>query len=489
MKGIWKKLTCFILSAVSIIGFAGCSQEAITAYEIAVKNGFIGTEAEWLQSLHGADGMDGDDLNIAEVYAWAQQQGYTGTYAEFLKELNIDVYEDNATETIAENLTSVVEVCCGFTKTVEYKSGWSTVKKTYVGGSAGSGVIYSINRNAGTAIIITNYHVLYSNGIVEGVSGVDQERGISDCIWLYPYGELNYFSTGDEKKDGITTSLDTDNIKDSEQGDSSGHGIRARFIGGAMEYDIAVLETEVNEEYFGENGRATSAKLGDSNEVTIGEKVFAMGNANGQGLAVTSGALSVESEYIVMASPDGTNTALTYRVMRTDSAINHGNSGGGLFNAKGEVIGITNAKSVEHETDNMGYALPITQVKNLVENMLDNRAQGGYVARATLGIYTEITQSSARIENGKIKITEEFMVSSTQIAPEASAHGKLSYADVIKGMTVHGEKYLFTRSFQLNDLLLTVRKGDVIVLHVIRDGSAKDITITFDKDAYFTKSA
>lgn len=489
MKGILKKFVCFMISAVALIGFAGCSQDAITAYEIAVKNGFVGTEAEWLQSLHGADGEDGADLKIEDVYAWAKEKGYAGTYEEFLKELNIDVHEDNATETIAKNLTSVVEVCCGFTKTVEYKSGWSTSTKTYVGGSAGSGVIYSVNRNAGTAIIITNYHVVYSNGVKEGISGVDQENGISDCIWLYPYGELNYFSTGDEKQDGLITDADTDDIKDSEQGDTSGHGIRARFIGGAMEYDIAVLETEVDDDYFGVNGKATPASFGDSNAVTVGEKVFAIGNANGQGLAVTSGALSVESEYIVMASPDGTNTPLSFRVMRTDSAINHGNSGGGLFNAQGEVIGITNAKSVQQETDNMGYALPITQVKYLVENMLDNRAHGGYVFRATLGIYTEIVNSGAKIENGKITVTEEFIVSSTQVLPGSSAYGKLSYADVIKGMTVHGKKHVFTRSFQLNDLLLTIRKGDVAVLHIVRDGTARDITITFDKETYFTKSA
>ena len=71
--------------------------------------------------------------------------------------------------------------------------------------------------------------------------------------------------------------------------------------------------------------------------------------------------------------------------MRTDAPINHGNSGGGLYNAQGELIGITNAKNVEDETDNMGYALPITQVEYLVKNMLDN---GGYVSRAMLGITT-----------------------------------------------------------------------------------------------------
>lgn len=489
MRKIFKKIACLTLALSTVIGISACAEEPVSAYEIAVKNGFIGTEAEWLLSLKGADGEKGEDLDIDKMYAWAKENGFTGSYLDFLKELDLNVQEDNDTEMLAKNMTSVVEVCCAFTKTVNYQNGWSSVKRTYVDGSAGSGIIYSINRNAGTAIIITNYHVVYSSGMLEEYTGVDQENGISDCIWLYPYGELNYFSTGDEKQDGILTGADTDGIQDSEQGDASGNGIRARYIGGSMEYDIALLETEINEKYFAENGTATPAKLGDSNTATVGEKVFAIGNANGQGISVTTGSLSVESEYITMASPDDSGEALTFRVLRTDSAINHGNSGGALFNAKGEVIGVTNAKSVEEETDNMGYALPITQVKYLVENMLDNRADGGYVSRATLGIYTRITQSSARIIDGKIVITEQFMVDSASILPGSASYDKLTYADVIKAVTIRGEKHTLNREFELRELLLTVRLGDTVVLHVIRDGQQKDVVIVFNQTSYFTKVA
>lgn len=489
MRKVFKKIACLALALFTLIGISACSEEPISAYEIAVKNGFIGTEAEWLLSLKGADGEKGEDLDIDKMYAWAKENGFTGSYLDFLKELDLNVQEDNDTEMLAKNITSIVEIYSGFTKTVNYQDGWSSVKRTYVAAYGGSGIIYSINRNAGTAIIVTNYHQVYSSGILENVKGVDQENGISDCIWLYPYGELNYFSTGDEKQDGILTGADTDGIQDSPQGDASGNGIRARYIGGSMEYDIALLETEINEKYFAENGTATSAKLGDSNTATVGEKVYVIGNANGQGISVTNGLLSVESEYITMASIDDSEETVVFRVLRTDSAVNHGNSGGALFNAKGEVIGVINAKSTIEKTDNVGYALPITQVKYLIGNILDNRADGGYVSKATLGIYTRITQSSARIIDGKIVITEQFMVDSASILPGSASYQKLAYADVIKAVTIRGEKHTLNREFELRELLLTVRLGDTVVLHVIRDGQPKDVVIVFNETSYFTKVA
>lgn len=485
MKKIWKTILCGALTLTTLLSLTACTKETvINAYDIAVKNGFVGTEQEWLQSLHGADGEDGKDLKIEDIYAWAvEEQKFTGSYQDFLKMLGLEVNEDNNTETIAKNITSTVEICCGFTRTVTV--GWGQTKSTtYASASAGSGVIYDINRNTGTATIITNYHVIYSNSMTilkngqkQTVSGVDQTNGISDCVYVYPYGELNAFSSGDTNNDSVL---------DGERGDKN-HGIRASVIGGAMDYDIAILETSVNTEYFGADGMANKAELGDSNTATVGEKVFAVGNANGMGISVTSGALSVESEYIQMGKTDGSNTAVRYRVMRTDAPINHGNSGGGLYNAQGELIGITNAKNVEDETDNMGYALPIAQVKYLVENMLDNRTLGGYVSRAMLGITTVINSSSAKIVNGKLTIVEECVVST---APEAgtASYNKLFYGDILKSVTIKGINYPLTRNFYLPELLLTVRNGETITIEVIRGGQTESVEITFSSN-HFVKYA
>lgn len=469
-----------LATGVAVTAFASCDDDVVNAYEIAVENGFVGDEQAWLDSLHGADGADGADLDINDIYAAAKEEGYTGSFLQFLQEyLQVDVQENNDTATIAENVMSVVGVYCGFQKQTTYKSKYPPFNETSVtavSASAGSGVVIQLNKNAGNAYIVTNYHVLYQTS-----SYTDAENGISQDIYVYPYGSRVGFSTGDTDGDGYL---------DGTMGDTTGDGIRATFVGGAMDYDIAVLKVEGST--YLQNSQVREAKIGDSDSLLVGEKVYAIGNANGEGIAVTSGTVSVDSEYIIMSALDGRDEnrdgyvdGLSYRVMRTDAAINHGNSGGALFDAQGELVGITNAKNVEDETDNMGYALPITQVKYLVENVMDN---GGTLKRAMLGILPKLNASSAVLENGALKVVEEVVV--TEITSGAAADGKLKYGDIIKKLAINGgESRTITRSFQVNDLLLTVRKGDTAIVTVVREGVEMDVTIKFDKDSYFVEYA
>ena len=180
--------------------------------------------------------------------------------------------------------------------------------------------------------------------------------------------------------------------------------------------------------------------------------------------------------------------------MRTDAAINHGNSGGALFNAHGELIGITNAKNVEDETDNMGYALPITQVKYLLQNIWDNKTteKAGYVSRAMLGVETVITSSTTEMINGKLNIVESFKVNAflaSGVASNANTDEDkcLKVLDEISEISFDGENFIkLTRRHQINDLLLKVRKGDTIYLKVLREGVQKTVSILFDKDEFFT---
>ncbi len=477
MKKIFKKLTaltCVLVTTGSLIGFTACQaeKEIINAYDIAVKNGFEGDEASWLLSLRGADGEDGKSLDIVEMY---EASGYEGTLLEFIQELGITftLQENNATDIIAENITSVMNVCCAFTKEVTVGNRWNQKQETAVSGAEGSAVIVDIQAERGEMYLVTNYHVVY-----------EAEKGISECIWLYPYGSRESFTTGDTDGDGYleTTPGNTED----------GDGIQAHFIGGAMDYDIALLRVNnANLAKYVQNYALRSAVLGDSEQITVGEKVFAIGNSNGLGISATNGIISVDSENISMTSTDG-KRAVSYRVMRTDSAINHGNSGGGLFNAQGKLVGITNAKSVADETDNMGYALPITQVKYVLKNIWDNRTdlQDGFVLRAWLGVETYINSTKTQLVDGKLKITETFVVSRVLDGDDAGASaGKLKSGDIIKAITVGGKKTPLTRRHQLSDLLLTVRKGDTVTLDITRDGSEMQVAIVFDKDEYFVKYA
>ncbi len=458
MKGALKGITAIVCAALTAMSFAACQQDALTPYETAVKNGFVGTEAEWLASLRGADGKDGADMDVEALYQAAKDNGYEGEFLDFLKEFNIQVNEDNDVATIAKNAMSVVSIYCGFSQTTQTGGFWNGTKsETTYYAAAGAGVIIDLNKQAGNAWIVTNYHVIYDAN--------SDSDGISDCIYLYTYGALNKF--------------------DAEKGDVNGDGMKATYVGGAMDYDIALLKVEGKVD---ELATAEEAKLADSDEVSVGEKVFAIGNPDGAGIAVTSGVVSVESEYIEMTSTDGAKRSVDYRVMRTDAAINHGNSGGALFNAAGELIGITNAKNVNNEVDNMGYALPITPVKYLCKNIVDNN---GVVKRAMLGIKVTTVASSASIgSDGKIKIVEEFAVADAVGVGEA-AYRKLSAGDVLLGMQINdGAQITFKRQYQLSDMLLTVRKGDRVTLKIRnQDGVETSVVIDFDKDEYFTTYA
>jgi serine protease Do len=169
--------------------------------------------------------------------------------------------------------------------------------------------------------------------------------------------------------------------------------------------------------------------------------------------------------------------------MRTDAAINHGNSGGAMFNAKGELIGITNAKSTAEDVDNMGYALPITQVRYVMENAVEN---GGAVKRAMLGIAVATTNSKVSLnKNGELVIEEELTVHEAPTVG-ASAYGLLKVGDVLKSATINGVTTKLARRFYLIDILLQVRLNDTVKLVIERDGVEQEVTVKFDKLSYFT---
>ncbi len=483
-----KRIAAILLSAcslLSIFAMSACSlgeeEEAVSAYEIAVKNGFEGTELEWLASLKGNTGADGADLTIQDLY---EASGFEGTLEEYIdsymQDMEITLREDNDTQALAKNASSIVTICAGFQKTKKVYDSWNRPStKTQVAKAEGSGVIYKIENNGvyTEAYIITNYHVLYG-----GNSYTDNADGLSTDIYVYTYGAREIFEKGDDDGDGY---LD-DGAKMGDEGD----GIRATYVGGAMDYDIAILK--ISDKDYLPYCAITAATFGDSDKVTLGEKAFAIGNANGHGISVTSGAISVESETISMESTDG-KSIVNYRVMRTDAAINAGNSGGGLFNANGELIGITNAKNIQDQTDNMGYALPITKVKFIVDNIMSNAVDGknGYVLRPWLGIETYLLSSVATLSDGKLTIKETFQVTDELTGENAGAgKGKFLYKDVIVGIKVgNGERFNFDRRYQFEDRMLTIRKGDEVVFYVLRENAETEVRILFNQDSYFIKAA
>ncbi len=471
MKKKIKSILAILCATLTTVSFAGC-EEPLSAYDIAKQNGFTGTEAEWLLSLKGEDGQNAPSLTFEQMYEEAQAKGvFSGSFLDFCKEMGVEVNENNDTATIAKNITSIVSINCAFYQSVR---NWTTTTRKYYGSSAGSGVIVDLNKQSGSAYIVTNYHVVYD-------ADCDTQNKISNEIYLYPYGTLNYF-------DGSTGT------------DTQGKPLRATYVGGAMDYDIAILKVEGSE--WLKSSITTEATVGNSEEVKVGEKVYAIGNPEGAGIAVTSGVISVESEYITMTATDSQYRSVDYRVMRTDAAINGGNSGGGLFNANGDLIGIVNAKSVGEELDNMGYALPISQVRHIYDNIMDNGGKegNGVVKRAMLGVNVSKADINVTLdENGNLVTKETFMVVGVgENSETTAAYGKLQIRDIFRSIQIikangeAGEVIALTRQYQLNDVLLTVRKGDTVVLGITRnDNNVGDIfvQISYDNDNFFTTYA
>ncbi|MBR2341250.1 MAG: serine protease [Clostridia bacterium] len=459
MRKTIKKILAVCLAVLATLSFAGCN--GMSAYEIAVQNGFSGDEKAWLEYLQGTPGEDGKDLDIRDIYeeACKGEEGFKGTFLEFLKEYldadTLDITEDNNTEQIAENIMSVVSV------------------QAFNSGYTGSGVIIELDKTAGDALILTNYHVVYNPSV----------RFWGDNIYVYPYGAMPAGETSE-----------------SVLGVDFGGGIKTQYVGGSIDYDIAILRVRDSEKL--KESNVVAANMGTSDEQTVGEKVFAIGNPKGLGVAVTQGVLSLDSEYIdvemdvagTFPSNSVTKQTYSYRVMRTDAAINGGNSGGGLFNGKGELIGIVNAKSVSSDIDNMGYALPITQVLQAVNNILANN---GELVRAKFGIMTTVSDSVAGIgSDGKLYIEEEisvYKVGQQQnelgkwVSFDCIANGKFKEGDILKTIQIgDGEIVKIDRRFTVPEYILNVRLGDVVKVVVERGGKQETLVFEFDDLKYFS---
>ena len=109
--------------------------------------------------------------------------------------------------------------------------------------------------------------------------------------------------------------------------------------------------------------------MGDSDELEVGEQVVAIGNALGYGQSVTTGIVSALDRTLTNES----GTTSTY--IQTDAAINPGNSGGALLNLDGELVGINTAKLSDTDVEGMGYAIPISDVTELISQLMTQDTQ------------------------------------------------------------------------------------------------------------------
>ena len=176
-----------------------------------------------------------------------------------------------------------------------------------------------------------------------------------------------------------------------------------------MQYDLAVLRAD-KDDVFAINDGVKAVELADG--YSVGEEVYAIGNAEAEGITATAGIVSVDSEYINL-DIDENGQYESYRSIRFDAAIYHGNSGGGLFNSDGELIGITNAGADSYE--NVCYAIPVSVVSGVPDNIIyyatdgDESTEGVYAADSGLTVEGRNAKYSLG-STGIGSITEEIYV-------------------------------------------------------------------------------
>ena len=453
-----KRIVALFLPLLLCLSLASCTMfgrgNGLSAYEIAVENGYKGDENSWLSSLKG------EDLSLSEVYAAAREAGYEGTLLEFLKEYLS--YDDGdlvragvapASAGISGALLASVSINCTFDYQVTSSYGWpfgmggGTSTKTAQ--QMGSGVIYRLDKEVGDAYIITNYHVVYRSDSLT-------ENKISDRIKVYLYGS-----------------------------ESERYAMDAAYIGGSMHYDVAVLKITGSDVL--KKSSALPVSVADSNLITVGDTAIAIGNPVGIGISATSGIVSVDSEYISMKASDNV-TVVSSRLLRVDTAINEGNSGGGLFDKDGRLIGIVNAKITSSDIDNIGFAIPSNVATYVADNIIDN-CNGTTVTnpkKCMLGITFGVSGSTAYFDPDTKTTRIRETVYLTEVQSGKPAYGVLKISDVVTAIKIGDTTYSIDRSYIAVDVMLTCRVGDTVTVYYTRNDVAGPAVFTLDESSLVT---
>ncbi|MBD5097578.1 MAG: PDZ domain-containing protein [Lachnospiraceae bacterium] len=215
-----------------------------------------------------------------------------------------DIVEAAMSSVVSINVTAVSEYSFWYYGSQEYESEGS-----------GSGII--IGKNDTELLIVTNNHV------VEGAKTV------------------NVCFVDGKSYDALVKGTDSDN-------------------------DVAIVVVKLEDLSKDTLSEIEIAKLGNSDEISVGEQVVAIGNALGYGQSVTTGIVSAKDRVV------STNTT---PLIQTDAAINPGNSGGALLNMKGEVIGINSSKYMSTEVEGMGYAIPVSKIESILDNLMNRKTR------------------------------------------------------------------------------------------------------------------
>ena len=242
----------------------------------------------------------------------------------------------DVTEVVEEVMPAMVIIHNNYTASASYFGYTQTQEAT----ASGSGII--VGENDTELLIATNYHV---------VEGADS---------------LEVIFNDDSSVEAVVKGSDSD-------------------------MDLAVIAVSIDEVSSDTLDSIKVATLGDSDSLTLGEPAIAIGNALGYGQSVTTGVISAINREVE------TEEGVTHTFIQTDAAINPGNSGGALLNIQGEVIGINSNKIGGDTVEGMGYAIPISVAKPIIDKLMNEETKRkvseedrGYIGISGVSVPSEI---------------------------------------------------------------------------------------------------
>ncbi len=243
----------------------------------------------------------------------------------------------------------------------------------------------------------------------------------------------------------------------------NGDKFDAKIVGVEESSDIAVLKIDAT--------GLSAATLGNSDNMQVGETVYAIGNPLGElSFSMSSGMVSALDRDIT-TQDQTTGQTTTNNMFQIDAAVNEGNSGGPVYNEYGEVIGIVTAKYSDTGIEGLGFAIPINDVSNIVDELIKN----GYVSgKANFGITVTTVDSTVAKYYNMVEGAYVYSVTSGSCSDKAG----LKVGDIITAINGTEVK----SSSELTNEKKNFKAGDTVTLKVFRQGEYIEIKVTLDEN-------
>lgn len=446
MKKILKKILIFAIMFPCLILFSGCFNNGLSTSKNDATNKPQNNEHKQLgvfKEPENEDEIDNEEdkedeeivVSLSPFDSWKAdiESGNSEiSYSDWIKE-NYNLEFDLEKNIVSKNILSVARVKV-----------FSSLKNARFNNNpirAGSAVHY-LNDESGDVYFVTNYHVCYKNLGSE-----------------YGYYRLEFYGT------------------------TSARYLIAEFVAGSATYDLAVIKVskdEIQEKtWFKEMGSEPVSLKTETSDV--GTSVFSIGNTRGEGLNITHGFVD---EDIKAVEFNVAEKVLYHWVIQHDSFITFGNSGGGLFDYDGKLIGITNGG--ETNNDSVNYAIPSGVVETVANELIENNKDDETSKRIdTLVLKVEncspkqVEQSSKlNEETGEYEIYDEFYIYRVEI--DSPLYSIIKENDIYLAMYVNGEEVDIHRAYMFDMILIELEVGDVLKIEFKRENKTEPIFVEIE---------